>query len=98
MYCRVRQRGKTFNFLSIYKLIYCSDTGNVFKNNTYVGCRYFDLRICDRFGQSEICRSMLIEVAHLARSMLFLQTEPENNKKKKMNEIKIEINKVLLTK
>lgn len=43
---------------------------------TYVGFRNFGLQICDRFGRSKICRSMLIEAAHLVKSLLFLQSKP----------------------
>ena len=49
---------------------------NNFNFKTYVGFRNFGLQICDRFEQSKICRSMLIEAAHLVKSMLFLQSKP----------------------
>ncbi len=49
--------------------------------DTYVGCRCFGLRICDLSECSEICRSMLIEAAHLVKSTLFLQSETVWEKK-----------------
>jgi hypothetical protein len=49
-----------------------------------VGFRCFGLQKCDRSCEClEICRSMLIGAAHLARSMLFLQSEPAEREKRR---------------
>jgi hypothetical protein len=66
-------------------------------NNTYVGFRYFGLQKCDRSCEClEICRSMLIGAAHLARSMLFLQSEEPAERERERQKQEKKRDKIIL--